>query len=250
MRTRKIFLFVCLLFLIIFSANPFYQKPQTWPPAPTFYPKLPEDSPELVNADYDDFQKHQSFWKIFVPDWFGKIISSHVEVIHMAGCFERLCQEDLDHGHFIFRQNTELFHDSPEELLKKVTVVLYHTHEGSNNWQKQILAGVPLWKRMPRSLAGFLNGMVSPAINFVSLPPAQVETYVNRGTIDPFDVRNTLELFNREGDLRVMIKGSQFVPRTFFSIKPFPEGRYSVGGQRYDIFVWYDTVEQELNHKQ
>jgi hypothetical protein len=235
-----VFFFLFLPFLLVFSDS----RIMNWPSKPQFLFQLPKDSFELAYQDYDDYRESQSFWKIFVPGWFGKIIASHVEMMYQLGCFKNLSEEDFDHGHFILRQNAGFFYNSPDEFLKNVAMVMYHTQEGTNLWRKQMTAGVPIEKRTPRSILGFLNGIIRPAAEFVSMNPSQLDSYLRSGTVDSFNVRDTLGLFDRESDLYVAIDWKWHKPEELLCIRPFSRGRYRVDEVRYDILFGMFLMNQ------
>lgn len=231
-RIARGFLFLSLL---IFSDS----QPAVWPLVPEFCSELAKGSPELAKQDYDDCREVRCFWKIFVPDRLGKIISSHVEMMHQQGYFENLSEKDFDHGHFILRQGADFFYYSLDEFFKNVVMILYHTQEHTQLWRNQARAGIPFERRTPRSILGFLNGMIRPAVEFADMNFSQRSGYELAGTIDSYNVRSTLGLFDRECDVCVAIEWRWFKPEGSFMIRPHPYGRYQVGKARYDIFMRY-----------
>lgn len=228
-----VFLFLTLSFLLISSDS----RRVAWPPVPEFCPQLASGSLETAAEDYDAYREGHSFWKIFVPDWFGRIIASHVEMMYQMGCFKNLSGEDFDHGHLIFRQGAGFFYRSSDEFLKNVSMILYHTNEHTHLWQRQAANGIPVEQRIPRSILGFLNRIARPAVEFVVLGPSQIGNYVDCGTIDSFSIRDTLRLFDRESDIYIAIDWKWHQPQQMICIRPFSFGRYAVGKERYDIFI-------------
>lgn len=238
----NIFLLLLALLFVISDS-----RTSTWPPNPEFLPQLPPGSPEFLSQDSDDFRELRSFWKIFVPDQLGKIMASHIEIMREQEYFQNFSSKDFDHGHFILSKGADLFYYSPESFLEKVVMILYHTQEATHLWRKQAERGVPTEQRILRSILGFLNGLIRPAAQFAKMEFSHFFTYDLAGTVDSYNVRDTLELFNREGDVYIAINQMWCKPEGYFAIKPLPLGRYSAGGKRYDIFLRYIPYSLKSN---
>lgn len=239
LKIKNIFgnpLLFCIIFLILLSSI----RLESWPPKEKFYPELDADSHSVIAPDeYDDFPFLRPFWKAFVSDWFGKIVANHVFAMHASGCFQKLCQDDLDHGHLLLRKDAKRAYDSADEFLRDVVFVLYHCAEHTKRWRKERARELPVLNRIPRSLLGFKNGEVRVARNVINLDSFVERMYEESGTIHTPQLEDNLNLFKGNNSLKVTINGKVCVPSLDFSIKPYSKGRYKVGNQRLDVYVRY-----------
>ena len=118
----------------------------------------------------------------------GSIIESHLQQSAKSGYYQELSLNDFFHGHLILK-GPQMTFDSPESFLANVSLILYHTAEYNNRWEHQADAGIPVEKRTPRSLLGFLDGRLRPARESVQNLP---NGYENSGTIYGSDVVKAL----------------------------------------------------------
>jgi hypothetical protein len=232
-KYAKSLLLIVVVFLLTFAAK----ERRRWPPEPKLFVKEGSSLLMLEKGEYDDFQHLRPFWKIFVPDWFGKIVESHVACMLSGNCYQELCEKDFDHGHMLLRKNAKATYNSVDDFFGDVVMILYHTAERNKRWHIERKKNQPVKKRAPRSLLGFKNGMVRSARDLVELNQIMDIQYEESGTIHTPQLLENFGLSESETKVGFEMMGKQIIPRLTLSIKPYAEGRYKAGKQRFDVYI-------------
>jgi hypothetical protein len=206
-----------------------------WLPGLESYPRIQkEPSCSEQTCRYYVRTKWESFWKIYVPDWFGGMVASHISEMKKRGYFERISEKDFDHGHLLLTKGSGRNFGSPEEFLRNVKAVLYHTAEFTGLWEKEKKEGKPAELRTPRSILGLADGHIDADLKKFSKYPADFE---GSGTIYPVEVCPDLGLMTDDEPFRSRIGGKECSLSMALEIELNGNGRYRAGNQRYDIYI-------------
>jgi hypothetical protein len=132
---------------------------------------------------------------------FDAIVHSHIEQMLAEGYAQSLSWDDLYHGHIMVKRGEEDCYGSLDELLGRTEVILYHTAEHNYRWGS---GATPPEQKIPRSVIGFMDGTIEPAIDFVGQENLESDLrYVVYGTVGIEDIvqkRPDLYTGNRIGD--------------------------------------------------
>jgi hypothetical protein len=145
------------------------------------------------------------------PARFEKVVRSHVTQILEKGYAESLAWDDLSYGRIFVRRGKEGCYANMNELLENVELIAYYSAEFKNRWDD---FRTPLEKKIPRSIVGFMDGRIMPAIDFVGRENLKNEWRYNRfGIVDIDDiVRKAPHLYNGNAvadNTCVMVDGKQ-----------------------------------------
>jgi hypothetical protein len=175
------------------------------------------------------------FWKIYVPDWFGRMVANHVSLMYQASLFKSIGETDFNHGHLLIQKNVRHDHGyaSPEDFFRDVAAILYHTAEGIGRWRKEAAEGVPADLRTPRSILG-KRGTIDPHLKKYSLYPKEFEIV---GTVNSLEISSALGYIFNGDSMTVIISNERHMPLLEMEIEPRSDGRYEAGGQRYDAYL-------------
>lgn len=171
-----------------------------------------------------------------VPEKFGNLVARHVEEMYRMGYFRALDESDFDHGHIVLVRGPKKY-GSLKKLLERTGLILYHTDEHSGRWESQ--SQVPPEKRIQRSIVGYPDGRIRPAIELIAEKRrGALPYYASDGTVYDSDLAreepgawrkdNVLVRYRRSEKARPF--GNQFI------LVPSAHGRFSVGTVRYDIY--------------
>lgn len=173
---------------------------------------------------------------MYVPDWFGQLVASHISKMYEAECFKSLAENDFDHGHFLLRRDTGRICRTSKELFRGVEAILYHTAENNGRWQREKREGKPAKLRTPRSIIGFRNGSIDSDLQKFSKHPSDFE---KAGTVYPLEICEVLCLLSYNNAPKVIIGDGEYNPSLQLNVEISFRGRYRVGNQRYDLYVRY-----------
>ena len=175
-------------FVLLVSATLSFAVNAQEPKAPQLYEKrerLPKEKfEELLNKDITGIHVHDwevrpnSYWAIFVPDWFGKIVEQQVRAMGRAQYFDAVDASDFYHGHLVMKREAEIKSvNTPETMLRDVGLIVYHTDESGIRWALQAKTKA-VDNRTPRSVAAYMDGSVAPAKNLVDTHTSPVYSQV------------------------------------------------------------------------
>lgn len=187
----------------------------------------------------------------YPDEWFGKIVEKHVRAMFDKGYAEKISDEDLFHGHLIiknppgFNRNKDCY-KSMNDVLRQTYSILYHTAEYNKRWGVKE-AHLPIHKRTPRSILGFMDGTISPAsdISFKLIGSRNnsskygLSAYYEHGTLFTEDIIHTYRKFQKleltDCNQPVSFNGRKYMLDSQFYIEPLPKGKgpYSAGGQSF-----------------
>jgi len=191
--------------------------------------------------DNDEYQIEYSLYRCYPGKKFGKIIEEHISAMHAASWFKKICWQDFFHGHVLVVPGAKKKYASPEEFFKSIKAVIYHTHEFDDCRENEVRKGIPLGKRTHRSLIGYLDGRVQPLcdiVNISNLSNENIMIYAAYGTIYPADYFKQTKYAQEVGDgFSINICGIEYDLKPILWVVKRKLGKYSVGGQRYDIFM-------------
>ncbi len=203
-------------------------------------------------SDPDDHRDLRSFWKIYVPLWFGKIVAKNIQAMHAMGYFEKFDPKDFDHGHLLFKRDASVQYRTVASFLSDVVMILYHTREDARSWPSERKKGIPAYQRVQRSIIGYLDGQVIPAyrvVDFSRLEKNAWENYDEYGTISHWTLNEYFGLHQMYVDFRMEIEGMIAQPSIEFYIKPKTDGRFSLNGQKYDIYLKVNKDDDHIARK-
>jgi len=212
-----------------------------WFPPPQFFPQLDENS-ALTAADKENCRHLASFWKVYVPDWFGKTVAAHVEKMYRVGYFDRIALQDFDHGHLLlYLPDDKEDFCSLEEILISVHSILYHTHEKTMKWVRERARGLSSGECTPRSIVGFMNGAICPAKDYCNEKNFANNPYDSNGTISDKTIKEIFKIYRINKQERILINGKIYYPMFLLNIEKEERGRYNIAGQRYDIHLIFSN---------
>jgi len=203
-------------------------------PKEKFERMLRDDLTGIRSERYET--RPHSYWKIFAPDWFGRIAEKHLRTMFQKGYFKELSWNDLFHGHIIFAEDAAIGpYDNLNDFLHAVSLIVYHADENTFRWRKEVCK--PADGRKQRSIAAYSTGEIVPAIGLVN--EELLQNYKQFGTVYDTDIifehptlfKNTWDI-----DERINIKSPQCAPAFQFFIKPYRHGRYRAGPYALDVF--------------
>lgn len=181
-----------------------------------------------------------------IPDPYIDVIGKHVETMYSRGNFRNFTSTDFWHGHLMLRPNNVQEYRNAGELVAGAALVVYHTAEFSERWSKE--AGTPLDRRNPRSLVGFWDGSVVPAISLVK-PGVWMPFYESNGTISDSELRASHpEWFDDLFSVAIVRLGPRAACAASLQFLVLQDawGRLEVGGMRYDAFIRCEIDPREL----
>lgn len=112
---------------------------------------------------------------------FEKIVRSHVTQILEKGYAQSLQWNDLKYGRIFVPRGKEGCYANMDELLDNVKLIAYYSDEHGGRWQN---SRAPPEKKIPRSIVGFMDGRIMPAIDFVGRENLHNEPrYLNYGIV-------------------------------------------------------------------
>jgi hypothetical protein len=141
------------------------------------------------------------------PESFNKMVRSHVAAMMKEGYAQELSWDDLNHGH-IFAPSREGCYSSLDSLLGDVKQVLYHTRRYKYDW---VYDESPE-KKTQRSIVGFKDGTITPAIEFVgkeNLASRSIFRFNRLGLIDVEDVTKVRPDLSHDGHYTCVVVGGQ-----------------------------------------
>lgn len=176
------------------------------------------------------------------PKELADLIAVHIEKIFEAGYAQSFSVDpdaggDFYHGHLIWRTDSDVASvfrvgAGNKSDISQIAMILYHTAEETDRWQK-VEAHLPIEKRTPRSIVGYLDGSIRPAIDIVGDPYSlqgawSPNSYVPHGTVHPFNiVDHNPGLYAGPSYDRVGYS---------FNFKPHPDGPNMANGERIVIY--------------
>lgn len=119
-----------------------------------------------------------------MPKPWADILRNHVSSILRNRWAHDLTPRDLDHGHLLMKPGWEC--TSPcelDEVMAGVAAIMYHTAERAGRWKNEGERGVPVDRRTTRSVIGWPDGRVQPAIELVSSFRERLTAYDSNGTV-------------------------------------------------------------------
>jgi hypothetical protein len=181
-----------------------------------------------------------------VPDPYIDVIGRHIQQMHDRGYFRDFTSKDFWHGHFMLRPDSPGEYADAGELVSHAALMVYHTAEFSERWKSE--SSKPASSRNPRSLVGFWDGSVVPAINLVK-PGVSMPFYESNGTISDSELRDSHpDWFNGTFDPSFVRLGSRAscAASLQFLILQDAWGRLTIGNMRYDVFLRCEIDPREL----
>lgn len=145
--------------------------------------------------------------RIWIPvrkDW-ALIIAKHTRNMIDEKWADDLTSRDLDHGHMLMKPDWECAEPcTPDAVMDGVAAFLYHTAENAGRWAGEAEDGVDVDERTPRSVIGWFDGTVQPAVELVWEQRYQLQTYVSHGTVFDTDLwRYRSEQFSKADEFQV-----------------------------------------------
>jgi len=192
---------------------------------------------------YDDYQEMSSFWKAYLPDEFGRLVEKHAKLMQESGYLEKISEYDFDHGHIMLKAGCPEVFASLNEMFSYVSGILYHTREHQKHWQKEAGRGLPVSERTPRSIIGYRNGAIEPAINLISNLSVLDERYSSNGTIFPQQLYQLYAYHCNEESIVMNVNGIDCRLGLTLQIEINSIGRFKLKGQKYEIFLRCFTLE-------
>ena len=124
---------------------------------------------------------------VYLPNETSSLVKSHLQAIVDKG-WAKITPGDLYHAHILMAPNTRNVKEfgSPEELLSRMVGILYHSDEMLFRWRLED-GDLSLEQRRPRSIIGYLDGTVAPAVGLLPEPLIALD-YEWSGTIHPDDL--------------------------------------------------------------
>jgi len=181
-----------------------------------------------------------------VPDPYIDVIGRHVEVMYARGYFRDFTAKDFWHGHLMLRPHEDREYRTAGELVADTALFVYHTAEFSERWARE--SGKPAAQRNPRSLVGFWDGSVVPAITLVK-PGVWMPFYESNGTISDSELRESHpDWFDAWMSLTIVRLGprASCAASLQFLVLQDAWGRLQVGDMRYDVFLRCEIDPREL----
>ncbi|MBU6501070.1 MAG: hypothetical protein KGJ89_03005 [Patescibacteria group bacterium] len=175
--------------------------------------------------------------EIPVPEKFGKLVSSHIDLMFREGYFMSFSDNDFSHGHLLLKADRKESYNSLDELSQDIALVVYHTDESGVRWGGQGQLS-PL-RRKQRSLAGYLDGSIRPAIGAIDLRyRKQLQHYECCGTVHDIDIINSNPILYGKyiDNTLVKLKGGEAFLINQFSVRPIKTGRFHLGNEAYEIY--------------
>lgn len=176
--------------------------------------------------------------RIVLPMRLGRVVESHINSMFRAGLFFSFADEDFNHGHIVRRAGNKEEYGSLDEFLKDAAFIVYHTDENASRWVSLRQADLPPEKRIQRSIVGYLNGKIKPAIELVGESQKnELPYYECCGTVAGDDLERARPELARYNQLVVVVfQGKKCLLFSQFAIERNELGRFSSGGMRYEIF--------------
>ena len=162
--------FACLAFSG--CVRPQYNSHSSNPPAVS---NEPSDTDQVSSIEVERKVAY------YPPQALGDLMAIHIRKIIDAGYATELSQEDLYHGHLIWKRNSDndllrldrdiysyMSGGATSDPYGPLAMILYHSAESGERWEiaEQYL---PIDKRTPRSIVGFLDGSIVPAIELLKV---------------------------------------------------------------------------------
>lgn len=181
------------------------------------------------------------------PDPYVDVVQTHVQAMYDRGYFTDLISNDLWHGHLIMKPGAVPEYHDVGALLEDAALFVYHTAEFADRWARQ--APLPLERRTPRSIVGFWDGSVIPAINLVK-PGTYMPFYESNGTIGEDELRSShpewFEDFASMKIVRIGPRAKCLAELQFLIVEEPLLGRLTFRGHRYDAFLVCKPDPREL----
>jgi len=191
-----------------------------------------------------------------LPEPLAFFLLQHVRGMLAHGWAEDLTSMDLDHGHLLMKPGFTCPKPcTPERVAAGVAAILYHTAERSDRWEEEGTRGVPADRRTPRSIIGWPDGSVHPAIELVREQTAHLTAYESCGTVFHSDLPR----------LRADLFGEPWFPKVHtafghvtltcnlndqFDILQDAEGRFRLfDGRYYDAYLVCTYPEGDLKDR-
>ncbi len=221
------------------------QRGYVVPPRPAIILAPQEGNPwaGLLNDDLgiriDEYaQRDTAQLKAFFPPRYARIVAQHVDRMFEEGWADQLNPVGLFHGHLLLQRELPEGFDSLDALIDHTELFLYHTAENTGRWRAQ--SDRPLAERTPRSIIGRRDGTAFPAIEMMPDGFSSVG-YDGFGTLGFDDIEETdpqrFHQQERGNEPPLQSNDHTWDVSLQFYIRPDPNGRFTVEGQRYDIYV-------------
>lgn len=182
--------------------------------------------------------------RIPVPGPWAPLIGGHVRSIMKARWADDLNARDLDHGHLLMKPGWTCAKPcTPGAVLKGVAAIMYHSAEGAGRWAAEAKQGIELDKRRHRSIIGWPDGRVQPAVELVWEQRHGLSGYESNGTVfDRLMPEYRPDLFSGLDDIGVIFKMDEGTLActliSQFELVQDSRGRLSLGdGRPYDAFL-------------
>jgi len=185
------------------------------------------------------------------PDPYVDTIGSHVNAMLARGYAADLVSNDLFHGHLLLKPDAGYEYTDVGALLNDAALFLYHTAEFSGRWEREKKRGLPAQMRNPRSIAGFWDGRITPAIALVDPTKSLLQFYESNGTVFDSDIAQSnpgwLEYWQPGAKLIRVGPRAQCRAELQFLLLQDPWGRIVMSdGRRFDVFLRCEPDEREL----
>ncbi len=185
-----------------------------------------------------------------LPDPYPAVIKRHVDAMYAKGYFSDLVSNDLWHGHLLMNPGAPDAYDDPAALLNDTALFLYHTDEEASRWERERANGLPTGQRVPRSIVGFWDGTVRPAILLVSPARARLKYYEKYGTVQDDDIFASRPDLIQDTALTmkyIHVGRVECSAELQFLLLQEPFGRLQLAdGRRYDVFLRCDFDPKAL----
>jgi len=185
------------------------------------------------------------------PDPYLGVVGRHVEGMLARGYAADVVSNDLFHGHLLLKPDAGYEYADVGGLLEDATLFLYHTAEFSGRWEGEKKRGLPAWMRNPRSVAGFWDGRITPAITLVDPKKSLLQFYESNGTVFDSDIAQSnpgwLEYWQPGAKLIRVGEHAKCRAELQFLLLQDPWGRIVLSdGRRVDAFLRCEPDEREL----
>ncbi len=192
----------------------------------------------------------------------ANLVHKHILSMKEKGYFEEISQMDFFHGHLIHKTFKDRV--SRDKFGKEVSAILYHTAESNKRWSIESSEKPDHEQRTQRSLIGWPDGSVDPAIQWIDLNDLKVgrkRIYHLAGTIYTSDIAEqnpdlSVLDYSRHSERRVRkilieFKNGLFelYVSEFFLVLQKSDGRFQLAdGTPYEIYLDIRNIKRRIGY--
>ena len=197
-----------------------------------------------------------------MPISLANLVHQHILLMEERGSFEEISKKDFFHGHLI--QKTLKSPVSRDKFEQEVSAILYHTAEYNRRWKSEAPKRPDHEQRNQRSLIGWPNRILDPAIQWIRLDDLRTgrkRIYHIAGTIYASDIveqnphLSVLD-YSRHPNKRMRKILIEFKEGLFelyvseyFLVLQKSDGRFKLtDGTRYEIYLDIRNVKRSVKH--